>query len=153
MAKKELSSFSEEVLRIMPQVLRATFRKSKDVLTQGKISLPQFLLLDILDLKGAIKMNVIAKSLRITLPGATGLVNRSVKMGMVRRLTDERDRRIVLIVLTSRGKATISQVRLSRRRAIEDVFSVLTVKERITYVDILRKLRDKLYPIEKINSK
>jgi DNA-binding MarR family transcriptional regulator len=146
MAKKVLSEFSEEVFRIMPHILRGMFKRQKDILGAGKITLPQFLSLNLLHIKGLLKMNEIAKALNVSLPAATGLVDRLVSMGMVKRMYDEKDRRAIYVTLTPKGEKTIEEVESSRKKAIEDVFGRLTQKERQDYLAILRKLMKALYP-------
>ena len=145
MVKKSISSFTEEVMRMMPSIIRGTFRR-KDVLLRGKITIPQYLSLDLLDSQGLLKMKDIARQLKSSLPATTGLINRLFKMGAVQRVYDEKDRRVIYIRLTPKGKRIVSQVKSKRKKLIEDVFSRLTEKERITYLSILRKIMKILHP-------
>ena len=146
MSKQSLTAFSEELLEIMPRLMRGLFRKHTDSLGQGKITLPQFLSLDLINRKGALKMKDIAKELRISFPAVTGLINRLVKMKLASRLYDEKDRRVIYITLTSSGKKMIDEISSTRVKAVKDIFGKLSDKERADYLRILRKVMRVIYP-------
>ncbi len=145
MGKKNITEFSKEVLNLMPYLVRGMFKKHKDQLGRGQISLPQFLSLDLIDTYGAVKMKDIARELNISLPAATGIIERLHHSGLVRRVANPFDRRVIKIVLTPKGKGVLENTRRVRRRAIEDVFSCLTENERRQYLGILRKLKNAMY--------
>lgn len=149
MVKQTVSSFSEEVSRIMPYLVRGMFRKQKDALGEGKLTIPQYLSLALLDSGGQLKMKDIAKELGISLPAATGLITRLFKMSLIERVYGQKDRRIIYIRLTPKGKSIVGQVRLKRQKAVKGVFGKLTEGERLTYLRILRKLIGILYPKKK----
>ena len=86
------------------------------------------------------KMNDIAKILKVSLPAATGLINRMVKSKMVQRTDDPNDRRVIYIEIVSAGKNSLERVRRQRREAVAKLFATLTEKERKTYLALLKKL-------------
>ncbi|MBN2483231.1 MAG: MarR family transcriptional regulator [Candidatus Omnitrophica bacterium] len=138
---KRLERFIEEVSRIMPQVLQGIFRRQRaDLLAKGEISIPQFLLMFLLCRKGFMKMKDIAHELNVSLPATTGLVNRLVRDGRVKRIPDEKDRRVVYIGITSRGKQVVNTVRNQRKKLFTEVFSNISEKERVQYLKVLRKV-------------
>ncbi|MCP4653187.1 MAG: MarR family transcriptional regulator [Candidatus Omnitrophica bacterium] len=140
MKNNELSVFAQEIMHLLPALHKGLFKGHKSVLEKGTISIPQFLLLDLIDKCGALRMNKIAKELNVSLPAATGLIDRLVAMAMVERTSDARDRRVVSVFLTKKGKKTIEQIRTKRRQAIGDIFSKLTAGERKDYLFIMRKV-------------
>jgi DNA-binding MarR family transcriptional regulator len=146
MVKQTISSFAKELFKLIPHIVRGMFSRQADVLGQGKITLPQFFSLDLLDSRGPLKMKDIAEELNISLPAATGLVNRLVILKLVKRVYDAKDRRVIYITLTSKGKEMIAEIRAKRIKAIEQIFGQLTDKERSDYLKILRKLMKILYP-------
>ncbi|MFC1667797.1 MarR family winged helix-turn-helix transcriptional regulator [Chlamydiota bacterium] len=135
-----ITDFSDELIRLMPRFIKGIFRERTDVLGKGTITLPQFLTLDFLDKNEPLKMKVIANELSISLPAATGLIDRLVGMEMVKRGQDTQDRRVIYITLTKRGKKAVNNVRNTRRKVIENVFGKLTVSERTHYMKIVKKL-------------
>lgn len=149
MAKQSnLSSFAAELAQAIPYLARfsrAMLGQRSDPLSAGKITLPQYIALNVLSVKELIKMKDIARAMRISLPAVTGLVNRLVRMKMVKRSYDSKDRRVIFIVLTSLGKKTTESVTLGRRRVIEELFSDLSDKEREIYITIIRKVKKIVY--------
>lgn len=146
--KITISQFSEEIVKIIPHIARMSrfaLDRDSDPLTEGKITLPQYLALDILSTKGSMKMKDIAGALGVSLPAATGLVSRIVSMKMAKRVYDKNDRRVIYISLTPAGKKTIGQIRLARKKIVEKVFEDLSDKEREIYLNIIRKVKKSLY--------
>ena len=141
MATHSLESFSSEMARLLPHVIRGMIKNQSDALGCGKITVPQYLLLDLLNTHELLKMKDIAGELNITLPAATGLVNRLHLMKMIKRIYDKNDRRVIYIELTAGGKETIKQVSSQRQKAIQEVFVKLTESERNSYLSILKKLK------------
>ena len=146
MPHRKLASFSEELLKLLPLILRGAFRTQKDELGMGRISIAQFLALDLLDKSDSLMMKDIAKAMNVSLPATSGLINRLVTMKFVKRIYDEKDRRIIRIVLTSKGKEIVERVRAQRKKIVEAIFGKLTEGERKNYLDILRKIVKVLYP-------
>ena len=144
MSTQSIRAFSRELMQVFPQVIRGM--KVTDALGRGAITLPQFLSLDLLYSQGFLKMKDIAHALDISLPAATGLISRLVRMGMVERVYDTKDRRVIYVNLTSKGKKMVAQVKSQRQKKIEHVFGKLSEKERSVYLQIIRKVRNILYP-------
>jgi len=149
MAKQlKISEFSQELMEsisYIQRMARVMIKKRSDVLIQGRVTVPQYLALELLSLRGSLKMNDIAKALQVSLPAATGLINRLVKMKLVKRSYDECDRRLIFITLTPEGKKTTEKTKFTRRKIIEEMFSDISDKERQIYLNIIRKVKNTLY--------
>ena len=120
-------------------------KNQADPFLKGKLTFPQYIALQIISDTGKIKMKALAKQLNVSLPAATGLIDRLVALSMVRRIFDESDRRVVCIVITPAGKRTIDKVKKTRKRIIEKMFASLNESERATYLRIIRKVKDSLH--------
>ncbi|MFH1768912.1 MAG: MarR family transcriptional regulator [Candidatus Omnitrophota bacterium] len=143
---KSLNIFSKELLRIFPKMAQEMFKRTgTDDLTKGKISIPQFVSMDLIYNIGQLKMKDIARQLNRSLPAATGLINRLYGMKMVRRVYDETDRRVIYITLTAKGRKSVEAIRTQREKIIKDIFGKLSVKERDDYLAILKKLNRIIY--------
>ena len=140
MGDKSLSQFAEEMIQILPVFLKGMLRDRKDVLATGKISVPQFVLLNLVSHFNKMKMNEIARHLKVSLPAATGLVDRLVGMDMIERSGDEKDRRVIYISLTQKGSQILKKVMDTRKQAITEIFGNLTDEERTAYLQIIKKL-------------
>lgn len=146
MSKKSLVLFSEELLKIFPRLIRGMFGKQTDPLLSGSVTIPQYLSLDIIDIYHCLKMKDIAKYLNISLPAATGLISRLHRIGMVKRSYDKKDRRLIFVSLTPKGKRVLEQIRLQRHKVIQKAFGGLREHERQTYLRLLKKVEKNLYP-------
>jgi len=91
------------------------------------------------------KMKEIAAKIHASLPAASGLIDRLVKMKMVKRKYGKKDRRVILADLTLAGRKTVADTREARKEVITKIFSPLTHKERQAYLDILNKIKNKFY--------
>jgi DNA-binding MarR family transcriptional regulator len=151
---QQIQQFSQELMQsisYIQRLARIMLKKRSDVLLQGKVTMPQYLTLELLSNKGALKMNRIAKAFQISLPAATGLINRLVKMKLVKRSYDKNDRRVILIVLTPEGRRVTTQTKIARRKVIEEMFGCLSDQERQTYLNIIRKVKKTLYEKDRDN--
>jgi len=68
----------------------------------------------------------LADDLRVTPPTVTGLVDRLVRMGLVKREEDSKDRRLVRNVLTERGEAALGEVEREGRAFLTELFERLS---------------------------
>ncbi len=150
--KSSISYFAEELSKTISDIHRhfqATLKSQADPFLKGKITFPQYIALEFLGEAGAMKMKNIAKTLRITLPAATGLIDRLVSLKMVKRVLDENDRRVIFIIITPLGLKVVEKVRGARKNVIEKMFSILTDSERDTYLKIITKVRNAIHEKDK----
>ncbi len=82
----------------------------------------------------------LAEELRVTPPTVTGLVDRLVRMGLVRREEDAKDRRLVRNALTARGEETVGEVEREGRSLLIQLFERLTARQLSRLVDSLEVL-------------
>jgi len=85
-------------------------------------------------------MRDVAEFLRITSPGATMIVDKLVENNEIDRRADADDRRLVRLVMTAKGRATLKAGQRIVTEEIKRMLSVLSKAEQQTLADILRKL-------------
>jgi len=137
---KSLHEFGQEMAVIMPKFMQEVLRRQAKVLAKEDISIPQMVILSLLLQRKQCIMSEIAKNLSITRSAATGLADRMVKMHMIKRVADVKDRRIINIEITAKGKKAIEDVQQNRHKMIMNMFSKLEPIERKRYLDTLKKL-------------
>lgn len=137
MAKDSITDFADKLLAVMPVVAREFSRKQKDEFTTGKITVPQFLVLEYLSRSGESKMTDLARFLSVTTAAMTGIVERLVRYGYISRLSDPQDRRIIKVRLTSKGSTRVESTACERRKMIINIFSKITQAERDDYLKVL----------------
>ena len=135
----DTTAFAERIMEISPRLVKAIASYESNDLARGKITLPQFWALHSLA-QGRCKMKSLAQQLGTSPAAATGLTNRLVSQGLVVREHDHKDRRIVWIGLSSRGRESIGRIRKQRIRAIIALFCGLPEDERDDYLRILEKV-------------
>ena len=144
MADNELIRFSAEVSRIMPDIMRDFLRRQTKEVTEGNISLPQVLILDVLKDRASMRMGELAKYLSVTMAAATGIVDKLVRSGLVTRGSSPDDRRIVNISITSGGRRIIKKHNEAKQKAFMDIFGHLSAADREKYLEILTKIHQRL---------
>src|SRR5699024_10178712 len=103
-------------------------------------SVPQILVLFILQQKGTRKQSELANELGYT-PGAmTNIATGLIKEDYAKRVYDESDRRIVRLDITDKGKMILDQDQQTGHEMREQLFSVLTEEEVQQYLAIQQKL-------------
>ena len=83
-----------------------------------------------LSIKGPQKMSDIARQISVTMSGATGIVDRLVRAGLVRRENDPSDRRGILIELTPAGHQLIQEIKKLHEQRLEEVLESLAPDQR-----------------------
>lgn len=137
-----LPEFADRINQIMPVMFREFARRQVSELYKGKITIPQFLLLESLYREGESKMTVLAHFMKVTTAAMTGIVERLVRDGYVLRVYDHRDRRIVKVGLTSKGKELVKSVNEHRRGMVIRIFSKISESDRADYLRIISRIKD-----------
>ena len=138
---KSINEFAKEISMVMPRLLREFVKKQSRMIEKtGDITLPQMAILHILKDMARCKMTEIAKFLSVTTSAATGIVDRMVKSGLLKRVRDVSDRRIVNIELTTKGTRAINIIFKERQKMMIDIFRHFNSKERETYLGTIKKM-------------
>ncbi|MFA5199489.1 MAG: MarR family transcriptional regulator, partial [Candidatus Omnitrophota bacterium] len=98
--------------------------------------------LDILNSQGASKMTDLAKKMKVTTAASTGIVQRLVVQGYVLREYDEKDRRLIIIKLSSKGSEILKKINQQRTQLITRIFSQVSEDDRAEYLRILMQVKD-----------
>ncbi|MEB3102739.1 MarR family winged helix-turn-helix transcriptional regulator [Ferviditalea candida] len=104
------------------------------------ISVSEALVLEVLGTKGAQKASSLASELGITTGGITGIADKMVKAGLIRRLKDELDRRVVYLHITELGSNVLGTLDEKILNQMERLFGMLTDSD----IQELLRIYDKL---------
>ena len=140
MAARKLAEFADKMNEVMPVLIQGFARRQANELYKGKITLPQFLILDFLNKKGECKMTEIARFMHVTTAAMTGIVERIKRCNYVERVYEPSDRRIIKIRLTDKGRELVKKVNRQRRNMIVDIFGKISQREREQYLSILMRI-------------
>ncbi len=130
----------DELNKFLPAIQKELVKKGASALTKGTITIPQMLLLQIVFAKNMCTMTDLSKNMGITKSAVTGLTDRLIRSKLTIRTRGIKDRRIVIISLTEKGKNLIKKILSERQQMIKKAFSVLTRKEQETYLNLIRKV-------------
>ncbi len=108
----------------------------------SKLSIPQYTLLSYLSYHNALNMGTLAKFMGHTTPATTGLVERLYKAGLVERITNEYDRRVVFVEITDMGRKLVNGMRRDVIRLLKDVSEKISEEDQQAWLRIYRTMHD-----------
>lgn len=86
------------------------------------------------------QMSEVANEFNIELPSATSLINKLVKAAFVIRKADIKDRRLVRVSLTQKGKRLLTEAMDEKTKRISQNLKALTAKEKKDLLRITQKM-------------
>jgi MarR family transcriptional regulator, organic hydroperoxide resistance regulator len=104
----------------------------------------QLFLLRTLLQSGRTMMSSLAELLGLSASATTIALNRLVKDGLINRVRDETDRRVVWVELSEQGLATAKELQGHRNRIFQDMMEALTEEEAEQFVTLLTKITNRL---------
>jgi len=137
MVQFALSGFADKMSEILPVIIKEFSRRQAIELYSGRITLPQFLILDFLNRRGEAKMTDLARFMRVTTAAMTGVVDRLVRNKYVQRIHESNDRRVIKVKLSAKGSRLIKKIYQQRRKMIIHIFGRISRSEREEYLRIL----------------
>jgi DNA-binding MarR family transcriptional regulator len=132
--------------------LDALMRDLHPIISRGRCALAQrcrelslstahLYLMSLLESHGPLSMSQLADLLDMALPNATGLVDRAHERGIVERVRDEADRRVVLARLTPSGRSLLRKLELIRRQRLALTLQAMTPEQREQLLQSVHDLR------------
>ena len=145
MNKKALTpkDVSLAIAQLMPNIIRGV---QLDFFIKRGVTQTQFLVLAAVRAYGRCTMGTLARSLHVSMPTVTGVIDRLVRSGHVRRLHQPEDRRQVIVELTQHGQRFFQQFQAVIRQRWEEVLQSLDLNELQAFYDVITKLRQQLRP-------
>ena len=135
-----INKFSRRMIELLPRMIRGIAQRESNYLSRGKITFPQLWVMERLSHQDRCPMNELAHFLKVTRPAATGLVDRLIAQGLVSREGDSRDRRIVRVRLTPKGRRILSDIWEQKRRMLQEVFGRIAPARRQQYLQTLEQV-------------
>jgi DNA-binding MarR family transcriptional regulator len=136
----DIHLFGRRMIELLPQMIRGFAQRESNYLSRGRITLPQLWVLESLSRNDLCPMNELARFLRISRPGATGLVDRLIAQNLVHRVSDTRDRRLVRVGLTAKGRRVLGNIWDQKRRMLVEVFGQIPAGDRAQYLRTLERV-------------
>lgn len=144
MKKEKAIDFANEMAKMFPVLLREVSKQQENILAHGNIAVSHIITIDILKERGPCTMGELAKTLNHTMSAVTGIVDKMLEMGLVKRQRSQEDRRVVRVALLAKGEKLSKKINEARKSMTRELYSVLTEKEGKEYLRMIRKVYDNL---------
>lgn len=125
--KREQIADIEKELRYIAGIIK---HKGREILANYPITTPQFIALQFLLEHGDLTLGELSNKINHAFSTTTDLVDRMEKNGIVKRVKDSKDRRVVRIHLLEKGEKIIQEVVEKRQEYLGDVLINLSDRER-----------------------
>ena len=129
------------VAGLMPHIMRGI---RLDFFVRRGVTQTQFLLLASIRAYVRCTMGTLSRSLHVSMPTVSGIVDRLVRTGYVHRVPQAGDRRQVVVALTRKGRTFCHDFESVVRRRWEEALLPLEPDELRAFYDVVTKLRDRL---------
>ena len=107
----------------------------------GALSLVHLQVLFTLSSDGPLPMSRLAEAMDVSQASATGIVDRMEQRGLVERLRDDEDRRVVRVALADGGRETLATIAAERRERLTTILGELDDAELEGFLVGLRGMR------------
>ena len=111
-------------------------------LVKAGVSMTHLHVLSMLDHHGEMPMSRLAELLDISFSNASGLVDRLEERGLVERVRDLHDRRVVIARLSTGGRAVLEEVQVLKEDLIRSILGTLDAAQLDGVAQAIRDLRD-----------
>lgn len=139
MERQQARKYARELDNLFSTSLRAFQAKNHVKLEGLDITFTQLLLLRILSVEPDQQMRSLAKKLGLGLPTTTGIVDRLVRSGLVKRHRDVEDRRIVRVSMTAKGREMLAKGMRQGRKETTAILVKMEESEGKEFVRLLTK--------------
>ncbi|MFH1753864.1 MAG: MarR family transcriptional regulator [Candidatus Omnitrophota bacterium] len=136
---RSLQEFVREMVEFMPKYLGEAHRKFS-ITSMRDVTISHIVILGMLKASGSCTMSEIAKAMHATTSAATGMVDRMVRAGLLKRAPSVKDRRIINIEATQKGRKVADDIQAQRQKFVMDVFSKLKPTEREGFLGTMKKI-------------
>jgi DNA-binding MarR family transcriptional regulator len=113
---------------------------TNNVVSHGQLNLPQYNALAALNQGGRLTMGALAQALCLSTAATTHVVDRLVHLGLVSRRRSERDRRVVWVMPTTKGRQTVEQVKHDVEAIFSRVLGQMPREDRLEFVEVYEQV-------------
>ncbi len=132
-----IDQLTREISIMVPKLMKGA---KSSFLSKSNMTSAQMIMLVSIHDYGQCKLKTLAKEHSISPPTATGLIDRLVRAGYVKRGAEPNDRRVVMASLTKKGEGMVQDFLSTVRNRWKNILVELTPKEQQQYLNILKKI-------------
>lgn len=127
----------EELLRNVSTILK---KRGRDILSNFDITPPQLDALLVLREFGELTMGELCQKMFLACSTATDLIDRMERNGLIERVRDTADRRVIRLKVLAKGSAVIDQVLEARRGYLVTILAEIDVADKERLIQSLEQL-------------
>lgn len=131
-----------DAVPLVMQSIRVHMRRSRG----PGISVPQFRVLTYLNRTDGASLSATADRVGLSLPAMSRLIDGLVARGLIRREESPRDRRFVVLRLTSEGRELVHTARAVAQAHLAETLAALSPAQRVQVVHVMQLLRPLFLP-------
>ncbi|RSL32588.1 MarR family transcriptional regulator [Salibacterium salarium] len=135
----------EKSLRHVSYIVK---QKGREILDQFPITPPQFVALQWLQEEGDMTIGGLSQKIYLACSTTTDLVDRMERNGLVERIKDKKDRRVVYIHLLEKGENIIKEVVKERQLYLQNILSHFSAEEIHDVEKSIMMLHDEMTSLE-----
>ncbi len=137
MKKSKMDRYIFQLEDLFPDIVKGMSYKVVQELAKLKITLAQFQALSLLAEKKGCIMSELARGMSQSFSATTGIVDRLIRDDLANRERDQKDRRVVQVFITSKGKYTVGQFKKYRKEHLISILESLKEKDRKTLIQAM----------------
>ncbi|MFE4243386.1 MarR family winged helix-turn-helix transcriptional regulator [Peribacillus butanolivorans] len=144
MGEENQAAHVVEIERELRYVSSWLKQRGREILSEYKITIPQFLALQWLFEAGDMTIGELSTKMFLAFSTTTELIDRMEKHQLVQRVKDEKDRRVVRIHLLEEGERIIEEVIKKRQQYLSGVLVNFSESDIVSLSGTLAKLHQEM---------
>jgi DNA-binding MarR family transcriptional regulator len=148
--RKMLDEIADTLMESFPIFFRRIFRDESQQ-SMRKFD-PSRHVLRIVMMHGPVPMSQMGRHMGISKPYMTALVNKLIREGLVERVSDPEDRRVVKITITTAGKDAVKELKKCQREAVLKNISSLSPEDISVLHDSVKNIRSIISKLDREGS-
>jgi len=149
MDDEKINKMVDELYLLFPLFRKKLF-KHKRRSNEGHIPHSYYHVLKVLKKRGELPMSKISSRIHISKSNMTLLIDKLEEKGLVERIPDKKDRRVINIVLTEKGNNLLTNLRKYSNNEIKKNLSVLSTEDQEKLYDSVENIKEILMKLENI---
>lgn len=126
-----------EISTLMPKMVRKIHR---GYLAYSDIPISQLAIMLAVAEQKTTQATKLSREMKVSAPSITGIVDRLVRTNYIKRMPDKKDRRVVNLMLTEKGKKEINALRDRMSNRWKTILLELGPQDRELYLSLMKKI-------------
>ncbi|KAA8745371.1 MarR family winged helix-turn-helix transcriptional regulator [Paenibacillus sp. UASWS1643] len=129
MDRKQMEQYIDVYSQFVQSINTSIEAIQKNIFKDSLVTPDQFNILNEINVRGICTSSMLAKETNVKKSTITATINRLVEKGVVNRIPDEQDRRIIILQLTEKGQQILIEGRARIFDALMPLRNSLTMEE------------------------